>query len=403
MYFLKKIVAITKVKNESDIIESLCRYTVEYCDAILIYENDSIDNTREIIQKLIDEGLPIYFVDDIKEGVKKGKIKKLKIAMTQRAFDEFGADILLHFDADEFLSSTDSRNPRELLESLDETVEYRVKWRGYVYQGEPDNAEMFLPDRFEYYRNPKLDWQTKAIMSRYLYEVKQAKPGIANHFLTYPRETFDAGSTQKDTIDHYYRWEVRNKTVKMEVHENLVFAHYAIRSKAQLMSKAIPNWILQLTTADREGVAFPWKKIFDYIKQHGEISRNGVREHSLEYAVFPFEEASRVISELDGDILIHGPLPTGFCRGNLKLKYTDYTDTGKTWIKTTLTEFEDALTKLPEREAEAVYLMRETRRHNNGLQRLLDSKEEEINRQENVIRQRGEEIKQQEDLIKQQR
>ena len=59
---MKKIIATANVLNESDIIESFCRYTLTYCDALLISErNRSEDNTREIIEKLIDEGLPVRF------------------------------------------------------------------------------------------------------------------------------------------------------------------------------------------------------------------------------------------------------------------------------------------------------------------------------------------------------
>jgi len=397
---MKKIIAVTQVKNESDIIESLCRYTAEYCDAILIYENDSIDSTRDIICKLIDEGLPIYLVDDIKNDFQKGKIKVpvgQKYATIQRAFDELDADIVLCFDADEFLCSTDGQNPREILENLDETVEYRVKWRGFVYQGEPTDTETFLPHRFEYYRNPKLECMTKAIMSRYLYKEKHAKLGIANHFLVYPRENLNLSDNKNilDSIDHYYKWEVRNNSVKIIFPEDLVFAHYPIRSKTQLKSKIVPNWIYQLSAADREACSLPWKKIYDYIKQYGDISEEAVIQQSLEYTIFPIEEASRMINELGDNVLIHGPLPTAFCKGDLKLKYTDYRDTEKTWIKDTLINIESAFTKLPEREAEAVYLMRETRRHNNDLTRALEAKDE-------VIRQRDIEIKNHNELIRQQ-
>ena len=390
---MKKIVMITKVKNEGDIIESLCRYYAEFCDMILLYENDSIDNTRIIVQELINEGLPIHFVDDIKEDFKKGIAKTPKTPMYQRAFDEFDADIVLNFDADEFLYSADGRNPREILESLDETVEYRVVWRGYVYQNEPEDMETFLPHRFQYYRNSKLDWQKKAIMSRYLYKIRHAIPGISNHFLNYPRKSNNTETGQMDSVDHYYRFEVKNEDVKVEISKQLVLAHYAIRSKAHLMSKIIPNWINILGQPDRESRNFGAKIIYDYIKQYGEVTEEIVRKQSLEYIVLPVGEAEKTISELEGDILIHGPLPTNFCKGDLRSKYTDHKDTEKTWLKELLTQFENALTKLPEREAEAVYLMRETRRYNNELRGLLDSKDEVINNQNEWIKARDDLIK----------
>jgi len=397
---MKKIIAITKVKNESDIIESLCRYYAEFCDAILLYENDSIDNTRMIVQKLIDEGLPIYFTDDIKENIKKGIVKSPRTVMLQKAFDEFGADIVLNFDGDEFLSSTDGCNPREILENLDETVEYRVTWRGYVYQGEPEDTETFLPHRFQYYRNPKLDYLTKAIMSRYLFKEKQAKPGVANHFLIYPVVSTDMENNQTDFGHLYHRIPVQQKVVEVKVSDELILAHYAFRSKAQLMSKMIPSWIRELRNADRESANYGGESIFNLIKEHGEITKETVEKYSLLYFGQRFEDAERTVRELNDEILINGPLPTGFCKGDLRLKYTDYKDTEKTWLKELLTQIEEVLTTLPYREAEAVFLMRETRRHNQELIRHLKQREDEVKYRDDLIKQWDYEIKHRDEIIK---
>ena len=377
---MKKIIGLTKIKNESDIIESLCRYAVEFCDALLLYENDSMDSTRDIVQGLIDEGLPIHFVDDIKEDIKKGRIKDSIVAMMQRAFDEFNADIVLTFDADEFLCTTDGRNPRDALERLDETVEYRILWRTYVYQGESADNKLFLPCRFEYYRNPQFDTMTKAVMSRYLYEVKQARPGVACHFLSYPFDPNKKSSEDVSSESHslYSRFDKGHRDVEVVFSDVLRYAHYPIRSKAQLMSKIIPNWVWQLRAPDREEASTPWKNIYDYFKLHGDISEDAIQKHSLEYTTWQFDEAIKRIKELDGDVVIRNPLPTEFCKGDLRLKYTDYKDMEKTWIKTALTVFEDVLTLLPEREAEAVYLMRQTRQHNYDLRNALDAKDRQI-------------------------
>lgn len=397
---MKKIVAITKVKNESDIIESLCRYAVEFCDAMLIYENDSIDNTREIIQKLIDEGLPIWFTDDIQDDVKKGKIiggmGNLKYAMTKKAFDDYNADIVLNFDADEFLCTTEGRNPREALERLDETVEYRIKWRSYIYKNMPDDSETFLPNKFENYRNPKLEWLTKAIMSRYLYEVKKARPGVAYHFLTYPREGSNSGTIHErsDSIDQFFKFEVKNNAAVIEYPENLAYAHFPIRSKAQLMLKIIPSWINTLRYADHENDNGGAKIIYDYIKKYGDIDEEIVEKHSLEYMILPLGEAPRTFSEFTGDIVLNGRLHTEFCKGDLTLKYTDYIDAERTWVREALIGFESALTKLPEREANAVFLMRETRKQNVGLRQTLDSRNEMLKQRDEGIMQRDEEIRQ---------
>jgi len=269
-------------------------------------------------------------------------------------------------------------------------------WRGYVYQCESVDSKQFLPNRFEYYRNPKLDWQAKAIMSRYLNDVNRAKPGIANHFLTYPRDNENSKSKQElqDSIDNYRHFEIKNHSVKVEILRDLVYAHYAFRSKAQLMLKAIPGWIRTLKEADRECVNGGAKVIYDVIKNAGEVTEEMVRKQSLEYIVQPFGNAEKTINELDGNPLVYGPLPTVFCRNDLSLKYTSFSSIENAWLKEALTQFENALTTMPEREAEAVHLMRETRKHNNELRQLLDAKDVRISQLEKVVESKDEVIMQ---------
>ena len=59
-----KVVSITMVKNEVDIIESFIRYHLNIVDEMIILDNCSSDETPLIISKLIDEGLPIRLLDD---------------------------------------------------------------------------------------------------------------------------------------------------------------------------------------------------------------------------------------------------------------------------------------------------------------------------------------------------
>jgi hypothetical protein len=170
---MKKIIAVTPVRDESDIIESFCRYNLTYCDGMMIYERGSTDNTNEIIRKLIAEGLPIYLEDnpDVVFDTGNGSVKN---PMAYRAINEYGADLVIPLDADEFLYHTDGINPRETLEALREDVEYQALWRTYVYEKEPDIELGFMPNNFTHYRNPALECHNKAFMSKFLIKEKQA-------------------------------------------------------------------------------------------------------------------------------------------------------------------------------------------------------------------------------------
>lgn len=64
MWLRMKIVSITMVKNEADIIESFVRYHLNIVDEMIILDNCSSDETPLIINKLIDEDFPIIFLKD---------------------------------------------------------------------------------------------------------------------------------------------------------------------------------------------------------------------------------------------------------------------------------------------------------------------------------------------------
>lgn len=56
---MKKIVLVSMVKNEADIIESFVRHSLTYADELIIADHQSSDGTWEMLQKLRAEGLPL--------------------------------------------------------------------------------------------------------------------------------------------------------------------------------------------------------------------------------------------------------------------------------------------------------------------------------------------------------
>jgi hypothetical protein len=85
------------VRDEADVIEGTVRHLVDEVDHVLVADNRSIDGTREILAKLVAEGLPITLVDDLDPAY----YQSLKVsALAARAAD-LGADWILPVDADE--------------------------------------------------------------------------------------------------------------------------------------------------------------------------------------------------------------------------------------------------------------------------------------------------------------
>jgi hypothetical protein len=330
---MKKIFVIASVKNESDIIESFCRYSLGFCDGMLIYENDkSSDNTREIIQKLIDEGLPIFFEDD-----EEMYYEAAKSVLVDLAFGKYDADLIVPLDADEFLYHTDKVCPRDMLESLCKDVEYQIPWRTYIYEKEPCTKPAFVPSGYEKYRNPLLeDAQGHAgtvLLSKFLYEKKGARLVYGAHWLVYPEE--------------------HQGTVAIENPKNVVCAHFPIRSRIQIMRKAIPNWINKWRMSNRASREhldkFQLGFIFNEICHHGEISTKKMRLSSIEYSLYGVGDdymKARLMLELGDQLVLSDPMDSSFYADKIKLRYTDFGDDSKVFLRATLRMIDSTVTFL---------------------------------------------------------
>lgn len=105
-----RLVAVSIVKNEADIIEAFVRHTLACVDHHLIFDHDSTDGTREILGALQREGLPLtLYTDDALGNLQQSRSNHL----TRLAAEKFGADWILPLDADEILTGP----PRAALET----------------------------------------------------------------------------------------------------------------------------------------------------------------------------------------------------------------------------------------------------------------------------------------------
>jgi len=98
----RKLVGIAMVGNEADIVEAFVRENCRYLDRLLIAEHATLDGTRDILEALVAEGLPIT-VDHLDDPA------YAQTAVTNRllqaALADHGADWVLPLDADEIIDA----------------------------------------------------------------------------------------------------------------------------------------------------------------------------------------------------------------------------------------------------------------------------------------------------------
>ena len=96
-----RLVAVSIVKNEADIIEAFVRHTRAWVDHHLVFDHDSTDGTREILGALQREGLRLTLYTDAALGNLQQARSNF---LTRLAAQSFAADWVLPLDADEILT-----------------------------------------------------------------------------------------------------------------------------------------------------------------------------------------------------------------------------------------------------------------------------------------------------------
>jgi glycosyltransferase involved in cell wall biosynthesis len=310
---MKKIIAVVKVQNDGDIIESLCRYYCSFCDGILVIDDMSSDDTPYILKSLVDEGLPVFIPDINKFPF--GKVSRRRLF--NMAINHYNADLILPIDADEFLINVNGGNPRSVLELLDETVEYHIFRRNYICPKEIKNNMFFSmnTDKYTELLSPK------AIAHCFLFKEKKAYPTTGGHFFNY---TINPPETENIMT--------------------LCYNHYPVRNTYQFMLKIILGWVNYLTypyhDGDRHyGMAWHWKTFYEEIKKHGIITREMLERFSV--------YSSTSIPDDNNYPLMEKSFDTSFCNDKIKLRYTNYDKEKDYFIPILTTQLETNLLRMP--------------------------------------------------------
>lgn len=239
----KRVLSITMVKNEADIIESFVRYHLNLFDRMVILDNKSTDNTLEVLYRLKEEGNPIDVVlDSDFEFLKSEKTTSLMY----NSFEQYRPDIIFMLDADEFVKSTNNQvNPRELIEQMETDRIYSIGRIHYIPMVDDDPNELFIPKRITHAigrGGPKIVF-TKDILTEHRPVVS-----MGNH-------------------------EVLLQGVKRSSFPALTLAHYEIRSFEQAKSKWMVGWLSNLSRYNRrETQSVHWKQWFDTIVNNPGLS-----------------------------------------------------------------------------------------------------------------------------------
>ena len=98
---MRKIITLTMIKNESDIVEVFVRYTMNFAKKMIFIDNGCEDGSIEILKALIKEGFDLEIYTEAHQFYEQYLIENKYI---KKIVSEYEFDFLLPLDVDEFLA-----------------------------------------------------------------------------------------------------------------------------------------------------------------------------------------------------------------------------------------------------------------------------------------------------------
>ena len=174
-----RLVAVSVVKNEADIIEAFVRHTRAWTDHHLIFDHASTDGTREILQALQNEGLPLTLYTDHHLGNLQQARSNF---LTRLAVGSFGADWVFPLDADEFIIGLGRQPLEDTLRQAGNSQPATIPLLDYCATAQDDLDEINPALRLRHCR-PALSTTRKIFVPRLLAADSTVFAGKGSHAL----------------------------------------------------------------------------------------------------------------------------------------------------------------------------------------------------------------------------
>lgn len=248
-----KIVAVTMVKNEENIIESFVRHAETFADHVIVFNHGSTDGTKDILTTLHEEmNGKLILYPEVMDTVMTVNMEMFN-HMIRYAFEQLEADIVLPLDADEFPMLLSGGNVRDYLEGLSLEQCYRVHFIPFSLTENWRN-DVFVPLLFDRRKKISSDTDIKTFLTRKLYFENELEVELGNHLC----------AARKPGVD----------TPVKDLYPELFYAHFAFRNREHLESKLVIRWLSLIMRNDvTVGMAFQYQDGFDKILAGGKLSK----------------------------------------------------------------------------------------------------------------------------------
>lgn len=259
--------AISMVKNEADIIEASVRHNLHFVDLMVVIDNRSTDGTREILQALRREGLPLVLLDDPVFG----HFQSEKVTQTYRMVAPvFNPELVYLLDADEFIRAPGRPELERWLETLAPGSLGLMPWSTHLPAPEVAQRDVIA--------DPLRCMGRRRVREEPLY----CKAVIR-------RDPAQDMTLVVDQGNHGARL-AGGPPLPAQMAQGASMAHFPVRSVEQLGAKVINGWLACVQRNrhhDVPGEAYQWRKLYEQIVRGQGLDAQELVMVGLDYAQAP--------------------------------------------------------------------------------------------------------------------
>ncbi len=264
---VRRLISLSTVKNEQDIVEPFIRHNARFVDCMIILDNASVDETRRIATDCARELGNVVVTDDEEFGYRQAERMTRALHACQSAFL---ADFVLFLDADEFIGAPDRATLIRILDRIEPGGIGLMPWRNFVLTKNEAAAETRDPPRTMRHR--------RAVDARVFFKAVLRAEGADRPDLFVAQGNHDIHTMAGESLP----------TIQLD---DLPLLHFPIRSRQQLVTKTIVGWVAYVAKdpgARQSPDGLQWRDAFDRIVA-GDISADDLAELSLRYGQPPMD------------------------------------------------------------------------------------------------------------------
>jgi SAM-dependent methyltransferase len=239
----ERLIGISMVKTEQDIIEPFLRHHARLLDALVLIDNASVDQTRRIAVDCSRDLGNIIVTDSFEFAYNQSDRMTRILRDCQSAFF---ADYIFLLDGDEFINVADREVLLDALAPIPRAGVGLMPWRTHLLTPKAAEGAPVPPGSMHWRRTEERPQWYKAVLRL----DGEIRPDLivsqGNHAITssagYPVSTVELADVE--------------------------LLHFPVRSAAQLTAKSIVGWVAYLARdkdAREKGDAFQWRDAFDKV------------------------------------------------------------------------------------------------------------------------------------------